>query len=61
MNCGGWCECVGESACVWVSSVHQYSVFHSSTLTSSTDSLQSDGAILSQKVYGELVSLVSRS
>ena len=28
-------------------------------LTSSADSLQSDGAILSQKVYGELVMLVS--
>ena len=30
-------------------------------LTSSADSLQSDDAILSQKVYGELVILVSRS
>ena len=47
--------------CVCDGGVHQYSVFHSSTLTSSADSLQNDGAILSQKVYGELVSLVSRS
>ena len=30
-------------------------------LTSLADSLQSDDAILSQKGYGELVSLVSRS
>ena len=57
--CGGWCECVGESACVYVMEVY-ISIVCSipPLLTSSTDSLI-DGAILSQKVYGELVILVS--
>ena len=47
--------------CVCDGGVHQYSVFIPPLLTSSADSLQSDDAILSQKVYGELVILVSRS
>ena len=49
-----------ESACVCSGGAHQYSVpfpLH----TSSADSLQSDDAILSQKEYGELVILMSRS
>ena len=54
------CECVDESTCVYVMEVYISTVCSiSPLLTSSADSLQSDDAILSQKVYGELVILVS--
>ena len=60
----GACECVSENACRWVdvyiSTVYS---FTSSTLTSTPAvAPQSDGSstiILSQKVYGELVILMS--
>ena len=49
-----------ESACVCVVEVYISTVCSiPPLLTSSADSLQSDGANLSQKVYGELIILVS--
>ena len=51
----------GESACVYVMEVYISTVCSiPPLLTSSADSLQSDDAILSQKVYGELVILMLR-